>query len=138
MERIRRADCSLAGGGGHGARVAHRPRGHGLREPRPVEGADPLAGGAHARPYSERSAADWRNAFSFVLEAYLLQVLPAELQPAAAAAIATTLASNGLLLVIARGREPEEARGEMPWPLTRDELTSLFSPRPAGRTRRRL
>jgi SAM-dependent methyltransferase len=71
--------------------------------------------------------AQWRGAFDFVLEAYTLQVLPPELRPLAAREIAATLAPGGTLLAIARGREPHESRGEMPWPLTADELRGLFA-----------
>jgi SAM-dependent methyltransferase len=65
----------------------------------------------------------WRAAFDFVVEVYTLQVLPSELQPAAAAQLAGFVAPGGTLLVIARGREPAEDRGSMPWPLTKDELS---------------
>lgn len=65
---------------------------------------------------------DWARAFDLVTEAYTLQVLPPELRPTAMRAIAAFVAENGQLLVIARGREEHEPRGEMPWPLTRGEL----------------
>ena len=39
--------------------------------------------------------------------------------------IASFVAPGGTLLVVARGREPNESEGKMPWPLTKDEL-SLF------------
>src|SRR6267378_3384775 len=32
---------------------------------------------------------------------------------------------GGLLLVIARGREPSDPEGQMPWPLTRAELSAF-------------
>jgi 2-polyprenyl-3-methyl-5-hydroxy-6-metoxy-1,4-benzoquinol methylase len=70
---------------------------------------------------------EWRGAFDFVFGAYTLQVLPPELRPLAARNIADTIAPGGTLLVVARGREPHEARGEMPWPLTPEELRGLFS-----------
>jgi 2-polyprenyl-3-methyl-5-hydroxy-6-metoxy-1,4-benzoquinol methylase len=69
----------------------------------------------------------WRGAFDFVLEAYTLQVLPPDKRPVAARAIAETVAPGGTLLVIARGREPAEDEGAMPWPLTPEELRGLFS-----------
>ncbi len=65
---------------------------------------------------------DWARAFDLVLEAYTLQVLPPELRPAAMRAMVGFVAEGGQLLVIARGREEHEPRGEMPWPLTRGEL----------------
>jgi SAM-dependent methyltransferase len=68
------------------------------------------------------SPAAWAGRFDFVLEAYTLQVLPAALRPRAMTAIAAYLAPEGTLLVIARGREPTDDPGQMPWPLTREEL----------------
>ena len=38
-------------------------------------------------------------------------------------ALAGFVADGGTLLVIARGREPSDDPGAMPWPLTRDDLT---------------
>ena len=69
--------------------------------------------------------ATWRGRFDFVFEANTLQVLPADLRPRAIANIAGFLSPDGLLLVIARGREPSESEGQMPWPLTRAELSAF-------------
>jgi SAM-dependent methyltransferase len=69
--------------------------------------------------------AQWRGAFDVVIESYTLQVLPPELRPVAAEAIAATLAAGATLLVIARGRDEDEDRGAMPWPLTPAELRGL-------------
>jgi ubiquinone/menaquinone biosynthesis C-methylase UbiE len=69
----------------------------------------------------------WKGAFDFVFEAFTLQALPPELRPAAAAAIAATVAPGGTALVIARGRDEDEPLGELPWPLTREELLRLFA-----------
>ncbi|QLG87755.1 class I SAM-dependent methyltransferase [Chitinibacter bivalviorum] len=68
---------------------------------------------------------DWCNAFDLVVEAYTLQVLPAQLRPAALSHIAQCVASNGYLLIVARLREPVEAIGAMPWPLTRAEIDEI-------------
>lgn len=68
---------------------------------------------------------EWKKAFDFVIEVYTLQALPDELRPAAIRAIASLVAEEGALLVVARGRDPEEDPGEMPWPLTRDELQAF-------------
>ena len=68
---------------------------------------------------------EWEAKFDFVLESYTLQVLPPNLRADAARCIASFVATGGTLLVIARGREPNEPEGKMPWPLTKDEL-SLF------------
>jgi SAM-dependent methyltransferase len=64
----------------------------------------------------------WAGGFDFVLEAYRLQVLPAALRPRAMECMADWLAPGATLLVIARGREPDDDPGQMPWPLLREEL----------------
>ncbi len=64
----------------------------------------------------------WKQAFDFVFEAYTLQVLPPELRPPAIGQIASALKPQGTLLVICRGRNPEDPQGQMPWPLLREEL----------------
>jgi ubiquinone/menaquinone biosynthesis C-methylase UbiE len=65
---------------------------------------------------------EWAQGFDLVLESYTLQVLPSELRSEAMRCVADFVAPGGTLLVIARGREPGEAEGAMPWPLTRQEL----------------
>jgi SAM-dependent methyltransferase len=67
----------------------------------------------------------WRRTFDFVFEANTLQVLPADLRPRAIENIAGFLRPGGLLLVIARGREQSDPEGQMPWPLTRAELSAF-------------
>ena len=69
-----------------------------------------------------RVSPEWDGAFDFVLESYTLQVLTGELRKPAIESISRFVAPGGLLLVIARGREPEDPPGDMPWPLVRDEL----------------
>ena len=64
----------------------------------------------------------WQGGFDFVFEAYTLQVLPAEMRSKAIARIAGLLAKEGTLLVICRGRSAEEPPGNLPWPLTTEEL----------------
>lgn len=68
----------------------------------------------------------WLAAFDFVLSAYTLQVLPPELRRAAAAGVISALAPGGIALVLSRGRSDTDPTGEMPWPLTRDELMGYF------------
>jgi SAM-dependent methyltransferase len=65
---------------------------------------------------------EWAKEFDFVLESYTLQVLPSCLREEAIRRVASFVAPNGTLLVIARGREIGEAEGTMPWPLTRQEM----------------
>jgi SAM-dependent methyltransferase len=65
---------------------------------------------------------EWRQRFDFVFETNTLQALPASVRARAAAKIAEFVKPGGTLLVIARGREKDESEGQLPWPLTRDEL----------------
>lgn len=67
----------------------------------------------------------WRGLFDFVFEANTLQVLPASLRPQATLNIAAFLRPSGLLLIVARGREQSEPEGQMPWPLTRSEVSAF-------------
>lgn len=71
---------------------------------------------------------EWRGAFDLVAETYTLQVLPPPERARAAHALAALVAPGGTLLVIARGREPEDPEGAMPWPLTRAEVSGAFGP----------
>lgn len=73
-----------------------------------------------------RAPSEWRGTFDFVLESYTLQVLPPSLRRAAISHIASFVAPHGTLLVVSRGREPDEHQGEMPWPLTKEELTDFL------------
>ena len=67
----------------------------------------------------------WDGAFDFVLEAFTVQVLRGELRRQAIERVARFVAPGGALLVIARGREPEDDPGSMPWPLTKDDLAGF-------------
>ena len=69
--------------------------------------------------------AHWGGQFDFVLESHTLQVLPAALRPRATKNIAGFVSAGGLLLVIARHREPSDPVGKMPWPLTRSEISAF-------------
>src|SRR5262245_37485145 len=69
--------------------------------------------------------AGWLAAFDLVAETYTLQVLPPPERASAACALRTAVAPGGTLLVIARGREPDEPEGAMPWPLTRAEVEAI-------------
>ena len=71
--------------------------------------------------------AEWSARFAFVFESYTLQVLPPAARAAAAAALARTVAPGGRLLVLCRARERDEPEGQLPWPLTRDELGAFQS-----------
>jgi SAM-dependent methyltransferase len=95
-----------------------------------------IAGARHRFPSSTvdyrvadvlRLPADFAAAFDLVVECYTLQVLPAGVRAEAAGAIGRTVAPGGTLLLVARGREPEEPEGQMPWPLTRREVEAVAS-----------
>jgi ubiquinone/menaquinone biosynthesis C-methylase UbiE len=73
--------------------------------------------------------ASWHHNFDFVLEIYTLQTLPAALRPPAINKMTEFLRPAGLLLLIARGREPSDPEGQLPWPLTRAELSAFQAAR---------
>jgi SAM-dependent methyltransferase len=70
----------------------------------------------------------FEGAFALVVECYTLQVLPPAVRGEAITALRRALAPGGALLVVARGREPEEPPGQMPWPLTRAEVEAIAAP----------
>jgi 2-polyprenyl-3-methyl-5-hydroxy-6-metoxy-1,4-benzoquinol methylase len=68
---------------------------------------------------------EWRSAFDLVHECYTLQALPEIMLPGAARSLASCVAPNGRLLVIARARnDGQEAEGP-PWPLSRSRIDML-------------
>ena len=69
---------------------------------------------------------EWRGAFDFVLESCTLQALPATIRARAIVEIASFVRPGGRLLVIARGRRPEEPDAGPPWPLLREELNRFL------------
>lgn len=69
----------------------------------------------------------WNQSFDLVVEAYTLQVLPSSLRQAAIHQIANFVAPGGHLLVICRGRDKEDDPGQMPYPLTRNEVMQFVS-----------
>ncbi len=80
----------------------------------------------HVTDLLARPAA-WNAAFAFVLEVYTLQVLPPDLRSLAMERIANAVAPGGTLLVVCRGREPDDDPGRMPWPLTRADLDGFVT-----------
>lgn len=72
---------------------------------------------------------DWRGAFDFIFEAYTLQVLPEALAHQALRRLTSLLAPGGQLLLIARGRDDDAPRGQLPWPLSRAELAPILAQR---------
>lgn len=67
----------------------------------------------------------WWRKFDLVFEANTLQAMPRDLREVAIAKIPEFVGPGGQLLVVARGREPFEPEGEVPWPLTRDEFSAF-------------
>jgi SAM-dependent methyltransferase len=59
----------------------------------------------------------WRRKFDLVHECYTLQALSAPLLPQALAALASTLAPGGKLLLVARARDEDAEAEGPPWPL---------------------
>jgi len=51
--------------------------------------------------------------------------LPPDIRADAICAISSFVAPAGTLLVVPRGRENDEPKGAMPWPLTKEEM-ALF------------
>lgn len=66
---------------------------------------------------------EWLGAFDFVLEIYTIQPLPLEIRPQVIDAIASFVRENGKLVVVTRGREDDEEPEQMPWPLSRRDLS---------------
>src|SRR5688500_663876 len=67
--------------------------------------------------------AEWRNAFDFVLEVYTIQPLPLEMRERVIDAIAAFVGEAGEVLVVTRGREDDEEPVELPWALSRKDLS---------------
>ncbi len=66
---------------------------------------------------------EWYQAFDFVLEVYTIQPLPLEMRPKVIDAISNFVALSGKLLVVTRGRGNDEQPDELPWPLSRSDLS---------------
>lgn len=67
----------------------------------------------------------WTAAFDLIFEAFTLQALPPEPRHAAIGSMASLVAPGGRVFLLCRAREADEPIGELPWPLTREEL-ALF------------
>lgn len=65
----------------------------------------------------------WLGAFEFVLEIYTIQPLPIEMRPRVIDAIAAFVADNGRLVVVTMGREDDEEPIELPWALSKQDLS---------------
>ncbi|CAN5331966.1 hypothetical protein BH10ACI2_BH10ACI2_02900 [soil metagenome] len=65
----------------------------------------------------------WLGAFDFVLEIYTIQPLPIEIRPEVIDAIAVLLAPGGKLVVVTRGRDDDAEPEQLPWPMSRRDLS---------------
>lgn len=61
--------------------------------------------------------------FDFVLEIYTIQPLPLEMREQVVDAIGNFVAEGGTLVVVTRGRDELEEPEELPWPMSRQELS---------------
>ncbi len=68
---------------------------------------------------------DWNEHFQLVWESYTLQVLPPDLRRDAIQRICRFLSHGGHLVFAARAKDESEPEGEMPWPLTRNEVATF-------------
>jgi SAM-dependent methyltransferase len=65
----------------------------------------------------------WLGAFEFVLEVYTIQPLPLDMREKTIDAIANFVAEKGKIVVVTRGREDDEIPTELPWALSRKDLS---------------
>jgi len=67
-----------------------------------------------------------KKKYDFVYEGNTLQVLPENLRKRAIDELPKLLKFKGKLLIVCRGREECDDKGNMPWPLTMNELKKLM------------
>lgn len=68
---------------------------------------------------------EWTQAFDLVVEIHTIQVLRGEPRREALMSLPGLVAPDGRLLVLCRGREDDEPEGDLPWPLTKHELSPV-------------
>jgi SAM-dependent methyltransferase len=71
--------------------------------------------------------AEWRDAFDVVVECATIQSIALDLRLRAINAIASTVAPNGLLFVLASLRPDGEPAPTRPWPVSRAELANFVA-----------
>lgn len=74
-------------------------------------------------PPATAGGTDRTGGFDFVLEIYTIQPLPLEMRERTIDAIASFVAEGGTLVVVCRGREDDEETPQLPWPLSRKDLS---------------
>jgi SAM-dependent methyltransferase len=70
---------------------------------------------------------EWHHRFDLVSEIYTIQALPAQIRPEAITKIGNLVSDSGNLIVVCRGRNLEDTCENLPFPLTRSELTAFES-----------
>jgi Thiopurine S-methyltransferase (TPMT) len=68
---------------------------------------------------------EWVAGFDFVFESQTVQSMPESVRPEATAAVASTVAPGGSLLVIAAALDEGEPDDGPPWPLTRPQVDAF-------------
>jgi SAM-dependent methyltransferase len=79
---------------------------------------EPFRGWTYTQAGSLRS-----GGFDFVLEVYTIQPLPIDMRPQVIDAIAAFVKPGGELVVVTRGREDDAQTDELPWPVSRRDLS---------------
>ena len=69
---------------------------------------------------------EWYQAFDYVLEVYTIQPLPLGIRPKVIDSIANFVKKDGNLLVVTRGREDDEVPLELPWALSKKDLSRFL------------
>ncbi len=69
---------------------------------------------------------EWKFGFDLVIEIYTIQALPANIRPNAIECIGNFVGPKGKLFVVCRGRDPEDACDNLPFPLTKAELNKFI------------
>ncbi len=88
---------------------------------------NPHAGIRYAQQDMLAPPQEFQGAFDLVVEIYTLQAIQPPLRKILTGALPSLVAPGGLLLMVARARDPEvEAEGP-PWPLTESEVRELAS-----------
>jgi SAM-dependent methyltransferase len=64
----------------------------------------------------------WTAAFDLIFEAFTLQALPPAPRHSAMRAIVRLVTPSGRVFVVCRARDEHDPIGDLPWPLTREEL----------------
>jgi 2-polyprenyl-3-methyl-5-hydroxy-6-metoxy-1,4-benzoquinol methylase len=68
---------------------------------------------------------DWHQAYDFVLENRTIQALPERMYKKTIATITNFIAPKGQILILCFGRDPDDPKDTIPWPLSSKELQSF-------------